>query len=297
VTTNARIPYSYTMTMFDYRLVSRFVLASGLLVALTLLHVRQFYYRNNGNAHATTAGTVVGITTSGSEKNQRLGPPLSSVEMNDNRSTNYEQPNIRIPRIRFVVNDNDDDRDNDDDLDGGIGVVRAEETQKRQSQNEPVEDGDGIPAMSLLPLPLNLMRIGIPIRTRYDDELPLHNGTSSNRNGSPTPTNNNTTACSCSNPESTFECCERFVHTAHKMGVTVIHNRVLKGKHYNSKHKVQRTTPRRNADPTMGGRDLGNLTQLPPHVDHRDVLVLRNIYDSIVSGYLVSAKATSSKSR
>jgi len=92
---------------------------------------------------------------------------------------------------------------------------------------------------------------------------------------------NNSTACSCNNPRSKFDCCERLIYRPHKMGFML-------SQEIASKYKplVQRSDTKRNYKTTSK-----NLSNLFP-VDHRSVLLMRNIYSSLVSGYLYHAKGT-----
>lgn len=111
----------------------------------------------------------------------------------------------------------------------------------------------------LLPLPLNLMRRSVPLSAVYDN----------------IPTNfeqKNNAKCSCRNPDAKFKCCERRLGRSHKWGC-------LMSEHLFDDYKPQ---VRKFTEPNQ----FAHHRLVVPAVDFREVLVLRSIYDSVVSGYL-----------
>jgi len=107
----------------------------------------------------------------------------------------------------------------------------------------------------LLPVPVDLIRRGIPIELVYDFGPPR------NFSGD----------CSCLNPRSSYECCKRDILRSHKMG-TVLTKKLFDAykPQIMAKNKVE----------------LFHYWDHLPESDYRDVIVFRNIYSSLVSGYL-----------
>jgi len=105
----------------------------------------------------------------------------------------------------------------------------------------------------LLPVAMDLLRRGYPVDTVYNFG----------------PTREFEGECSCRNPRAEYECCERRIRRAHKMG-TVMTKKMF------DKHRIKK--PCRPYEFAYHDR--------LPDVDYRDVLLMRNIYDSLVSGYL-----------
>ena len=86
--------------------------------------------------------------------------------------------------------------------------------------------------------------------------------------------------CSCYNSNATKECCFRLTTTAHKFGTILIATMAGKGFHQNKKNK--------HGSNVLVARDwrirLANLH--PPSQDSRQVMMTRNWFDALVSGYL-----------
>lgn len=115
----------------------------------------------------------------------------------------------------------------------------------------------------LLPRPMQLLRDGIPLQTEYKYKNALKTRL---KNGQIT------AECSCQNPTSTFdECCKRRIMRTHKMGCVM-----TKDLFESYGPQVRRVTEPHSYTYTKG----------LPKQDFRDVLVLRDLYDAIVSGYL-----------
>ena len=102
--------------------------------------------------------------------------------------------------------------------------------------------------------------------------------------------NHTNTTCSCHNAgiirQSTQQsklsplCCQRRVFSGHKMGTFLQMSLEGKLKEY--------SIEKADFDEFPNGRDIPYIKDhlLQPVIDYRDVMILRNIYDSIISGYL-----------
>jgi len=123
----------------------------------------------------------------------------------------------------------------------------------------------------LLPGPLDMMRRGVPLDSVYSfpDNI-----------GKQKITIPKSPQCSCLNPGAKFNCCERRFCRTHKMGC-------LMSEHLFDAYKPQ---VRKYTEPSqfrfshqhLDGNKGINLLE----VDFREILLLRNIYSSLVSGYL-----------
>lgn len=94
----------------------------------------------------------------------------------------------------------------------------------------------------------------------------------------------NRPTCSCDNDIGAYYCCQRAIVVVHKMGVTAVQS--LKDLYFLRQMRRSVQTP----EITSHGR-YGSLFRMmyesPQHVDdYRQVVVTRNWYDSIISGYL-----------
>jgi len=104
--------------------------------------------------------------------------------------------------------------------------------------------------------PMALMRLNIPLDTVY-----RYGGTGERQFSGD---------CSCENPGSTWECCRRTFRRSHKFGCVATRDLLHQ---YEPLYRLA-------AEP-------GQFTYADrlPDADYRDVLVLRNLYSAIVSGY------------
>jgi len=89
--------------------------------------------------------------------------------------------------------------------------------------------------------------------------------------------------CSCWNSNVSFGCCERYLHRTHKMGV-MLTKKLFAGRRTNrtTSADILLTSPHGNA---MSGRDL-TIFDHSSYTDYREVILFRNIYESLISGYL-----------
>jgi len=112
----------------------------------------------------------------------------------------------------------------------------------------------------LLPLPMALLRQNASL-TDYYPKFPNRSFLGN---------------CSCLNPTSnTRECCSRTIRRSHKMGSVM------------TTHLFESYQPeiRKIWDP-----ESHNYTQDIPSTDYRDAILLRNLFDSLVSGYLYHSR-------
>jgi len=153
--------------------------------------------------------------------------------------------------------------------------INLEETTKSTQHEMPSPlSGTGTSfSRSLLPATLNLVRRGVALDSMYRH---LTNDGD--------PRNQFKSECSCSNNSAPTDCCVRYLHSAHKMGVNVakslLSDPFVKAVGRRRAKTVRRTTPRRVA--LYDDLDMTNISAL---VDSREVILLRNIYDSIISAY------------
>lgn len=95
---------------------------------------------------------------------------------------------------------------------------------------------------------------------------------------------NNITTCSCEVNATKSKlsplCCQRRVFSGHKMGTFLQMSLEDKFK----EHSIEKA----DFDEFPNGRDIPYIKDhlLQPVIDYRDVIILRNIYDSLISGYL-----------
>jgi len=113
---------------------------------------------------------------------------------------------------------------------------------------------------SLLPHPLDLLRRNITL------EVELNLPTSVDRNVSG--------KCSCDNADASFDCCVRTIHVAHKMGI-FLSQTILE----EYRDQIRRVSP------THNGLNDVSLSAYQTGVDFREVILLRNVYSALVSGY------------
>lgn len=126
---------------------------------------------------------------------------------------------------------------------------------------------------SLLPRPMQLMRDGTPLHTEYKYR---NAGINRLRDGKLTG------ECSCQNPKSNFKkCCKRRILRTHKMGCVMTKDLFDAYDGSSSSQSQAGGQIRRVTEPHSY-----TYTKGLPRQDFRDVLVLRNLYDAIVSGYL-----------
>jgi len=118
----------------------------------------------------------------------------------------------------------------------------------RQRTPEQVE----LPPAILLPAPMDMIRRGFPVEQFYNFKAKDWTG-----------------ACSCENATATSECCKRTLFRGHKMG-TVLTNTLF------SQYDIELQNRWYNMTYVSG---------LPEKQDYRDILLYRNIWESIVSGY------------
>lgn len=93
--------------------------------------------------------------------------------------------------------------------------------------------------------------------------------------------------CSCFNPHASPQCCERTVRRSHRMGFGLTQELFLQ-------QKIQSNTASSSSSSLYQAQNIKVVKffrSAPPHPktgasDYRDVIFVRNIYDSLVSGYL-----------
>jgi hypothetical protein len=85
--------------------------------------------------------------------------------------------------------------------------------------------------------------------------------------------------CSCDNPRASLECCQRTVRSSHKMGYILTRDLI---------HSMQQKTSQNEGKSPLVSLQVtqDKRWELPTTTDYRDVLVVRNVYDALVSGYL-----------
>jgi len=105
-------------------------------------------------------------------------------------------------------------------------------------------------------------------------------------------------ACSCRNPKSGRDCCIRFLRRNHKMGFELVKELAIGGKlggvlaNYNDNSELRESATKRRApviDLSYGPRTGSFLTDpdfASAKQDFRQVVVMRNLYRSLISGYL-----------
>ncbi|GKY99790.1 hypothetical protein MPSEU_000932800 [Mayamaea pseudoterrestris] len=79
-------------------------------------------------------------------------------------------------------------------------------------------------------------------------------------------------SCSCENSDAPWDCCQRTIRSSHKMGYTLTRDLMRKIKLPSSSLLNILVTQRKRWE--------------LPATDHRDVVVVRDVYDALVSGYL-----------
>jgi hypothetical protein len=82
-----------------------------------------------------------------------------------------------------------------------------------------------------------------------------------------------TSSCDCINPAA--RCCDRTIFRTHKFGTILIGDMFLQFRQTDAKYRIHTLPTPKNLDYT-----------LPTTLDYRHVLVTRNWFDAIVSGYL-----------
>jgi len=154
----------------------------------------------------------------------------------------------------------------------GVTTSMISSVARRQSFRKPLHPWDGRPLPRALRLnyapslldrahPLALLKQYIPLAEFYRFPHPR----------------NFTGECSCLNPNSTLECCSRTFRRSHKMGCVMSMNLL---EQYPGQYRLA-------AEPKFFTYNLGL-----PETDYRDVIVLRDLYSSILSGYLYHAKVS-----
>jgi hypothetical protein len=102
----------------------------------------------------------------------------------------------------------------------------------------------------------------------------IHNNHNNNNNNKPTTTLTSTTSkCDCY--DISAHCCDRTIWRTHKFGTILIGDLFSEYRQKDSKFHVHTMPTPKNSD-----------YNLPQTLDYRHVLVTRNWYDAIVSGYL-----------
>jgi len=119
------------------------------------------------------------------------------------------------------------------------------------------------PSTQLFATPVALMRNGIPLEEIYSWRLP-------------TTTETRDEACSCQNPQATPQCCKRVVQRGHKMGHILLSQIFSQ---FKDDIRLRVLKPKANQY-----LEDDYVVELPKE-DFRHILVMRNIYDSLVSGY------------
>jgi len=140
------------------------------------------------------------------------------------------------------------------------------------------------PQAALLPRPLQLMRRNVPLRTTAEY-------------GGVTIPEPNSTECSCSNPGAGPDCCSRNARTEHKFGV-ILTRKVFRRPTYEGEVAILSHSFRalnvhtadllRDSPSGIGG--TASAEDAPANKDFRDVMVFRNVYSALVSGYQVRAE-------
>jgi len=131
---------------------------------------------------------------------------------------------------------------------------------------------------NILAQPMGLLRRGIPLDSMYNfasasPALGLHNGGVGDGSAA------TDRECSCRNPKASGSCCARIVRRNHKMGYVLVAS------------LFQNAT---NVQLSQGAKAANYLETnlLSKKKDFRVVLVVRDIYEALVSGYLVRVFAT-----
>lgn len=109
-------------------------------------------------------------------------------------------------------------------------------------------------------------------------------------------------SCSCSNPYTKFDCCQRYIHQAHKMGIAMTKRIFFNDENENTTNTANDSDnhrdyfgPIRRSNHGLNNKrhhlDITKISLLTNTanaiVDYRDVMVFRNVYSALISGKFV----------